>query len=100
MTSIQIPKVGDFYYHYKHDFNKNIQNYAYKIIGIALHSEREELLVAYLPLYFPNHIFDYKADFYVRPLNMFMENVDNQKYSGPRFRLITDHNIIEELKKL
>jgi hypothetical protein len=96
------PKIGQYFYHYKHNHTKDINNYAYIIVGIALHSETEELLVAYKPLYKPNHLFDYGANFVVRPLEMFVEDVDNQEYNykGPRFRLITDEKIIAELMKI
>ena len=95
----KIPKAGDFYYHFKHNSNKDLFNYAYIIIGIAIHSETEELLVAYKPLYSPNHVFDNKCDFCVRPLNMFIENVEKPNYIGPRFRLITDAQTIDQLRK-
>ena len=46
----RIPKKG-FYYHYKHDPKGNFDNYAYEILGIAVHSETEEKTVVYRPLY-------------------------------------------------
>ena len=98
--SKKYPIVGSFYYHYKHDDQKSLNNYSYKIIGIAVHSETEEILVAYQPLYRPNHVFDYEANFNVRPLDMFLENVIYGDYSGARFRLITDEKTIAELNKL
>jgi hypothetical protein len=95
---VNFPKIGDFYYHYKHNSELSINNYAYVIIGIALHSETEGLLVTYRPLYKPNHIFEYGADFNIRPLDMFLENIDKENYSGPRFNQIIDEEIIKELQ--
>jgi hypothetical protein len=94
--SIQTPKAGEYYYHYKHNPEKDIVNYAYLIIGIALHSETKEKLVAYKPLYSKNYVEKHNADFNVRPLDMFVEDVtkDNQTFS--RFRKMTE----EEVTKL
>ena len=50
----------------------------YEVIGVARHSETEELLVVYRCLY---------GDFglWVRPLEMFMENVEVDARQVPRF---------------
>ncbi len=45
-----------FYYHYKHDSNKDFNNYGYEVIGVALHSEERNYTVLYRPLY-PNTFF-------------------------------------------
>ena len=44
-----------------------------KIIGIATHSETGELMMVYQPLY-------EKKGMYVRPLEMFLSEVDHEKY--------------------
>ena len=50
----------------------------YEVIGIARHSETEEELVVYRPLYGDKGL-------WVRPLSMFRESVDVAGESVPRF---------------
>jgi hypothetical protein len=60
---------------YKH-FKGNL----YKVIGVAKHSETQEDLVVYEPLY-ENSL----SKLCVRPLKMFVEEVKTDSYRGPRF---------------
>jgi hypothetical protein len=69
--SIQIGK----YRHYKGN--------DYEVIGVARHSEDESELVVYRPMYGERGL-------WVRPLSMFVEFVEVDGESIPRFARITD----------
>ena len=61
-------KVGDIVKHFKRELLCNPGNlYLYKIVGFAKHTETKEPLVIYQALY-------------ARPYDMFMSEVDHQKY--------------------
>lgn len=55
----------------------------YKVLGVVRHSETLEELVLYQPLYG-------EGGLWVRPLGMFLENVEKDGYKGPRFKYISD----------
>lgn len=57
----------------------------YEVIGTAFHSETQEVLVVYKMLYEGSHP---KGTLWVRPLGMFIESVELDGKSIPRFRLI------------
>ena len=61
------------YHHYK-DSSKE-----YEVLGVAFHTETEEDMAVYRPLY------ETDKELFVRPLLMFMGNVDTPEYQGPRF---------------
>lgn len=65
--------IGDLYEHYK--------GQRYKIMGVARHSETLEELVIYQALYGD-------SDIWVRPIGMFLENVNIDGLSRPRFKLL------------
>ena len=90
------PKNGDYFYHYKHNSNLDLTNFTYQIIGVALHTETEEILVIYKPLYKLNHIFE--ASFFARPLSVFLEKVELKGQKVPRFSKIVNQIIIQKLK--
>lgn len=86
-----------FYHHYKHDPNGPINNYAYEVLGVGSHTEKEEHVVVYRSLYHSPYGNDMFA---IRPYDMFIENVQVKGETTPRFRLITDTIIIKELMEV
>ena len=50
----------------------------YQVIGTALHSETREPMVVYRALYG-------EGGLWVRPASMWIEHVERDGYSGPRF---------------
>ena len=87
-----------FYYHFKHDQEKGINDHAYEVIGLGLHTEDGSVTVLYRPLY-PSTFLG-SADFLVRPYAMFVENITKNGQSVPRFQKIENPEIIEKLKKI
>ena len=64
-----IPKINEIYRHFKGNY--------YKIIAVGHHSETKEQLVVYYGLTGKNSTL---ADPCIRPLDMFMSEVDHEKY--------------------
>ena len=56
----------------------------YEVIGVAMHSETLEALVVYRPLY------KKQVQLWVRPYDMFMESVEVNGKTVPRFEKIDD----------
>ena len=83
---------GDIVQHFKRetlDEEALAQNkYLYKIIGVATHSETGEPMMVYQPLY-------EEKGMYVRPLEMFLSEVDHEKYPDIkqkyRFEKVSDN---------
>jgi len=94
--------VNGFYYHYKHDPSGPINNYAYEVVGVGHHTEEDGVFfVLYRPLYeSPVYVAGKMYD--VRPLEMWMGEVEKDGATFPRFSKITDMAVImrlEEIKK-
>ena len=70
-------KPGDIVQHFKREMLSEEERagnmYLYEIIGVALHSETREEMMVYKPLYGDGGM-------YVRPLEMFLSEVDHEKY--------------------
>lgn len=71
-------RVGDIVQHFKHTDIDEV-NYRYRIDGFAEHTESGEQLVIYTALYG-----DKKT--YARPIEMFLSEVDHEKYPNVRQR--------------
>ena len=73
----RIFKPGDIVRHFKRETlgeeDLRANKYLYEIVGVAIHSETREEMMVYRALYDDGGI-------YVRPLQMFMEEVDHVKY--------------------
>ena len=98
-----VPERG-FYYHYKHDPNGPVNNYAYEVMGVGCHTEddcrpEDANMVVYRPLYETASVYKAGKFFDVRPLDMFMENIDKRRPDAPRFRKITDPTVITQLEE-
>ena len=67
---------GDIIQHFKREtVDQNGMQYLYEYIGEATHSETREKMIVYRALYGEKKLF-------VRPYEMFMEEVDHAKYPG------------------
>ena len=55
----------------------------YRVIGMARHSETMEEMVVYQALYGEHGL-------WVRPASMWLEQVEREDYSGPRFVRVGD----------
>ena len=92
-----IPAKG-FYYHYKHNPKGSARNYAYYILGAGSHTEEEgAFMVVYQPLYTAASVWKAGKLFDLRPLDMFMENVEKDGKTFPRFQRIRNPFIIAYL---
>jgi len=95
-----MPELG-FYYHYKHDPSKSINNYAYEVTGVGCHTEQENtFVVMYRPLYREALVYQIGGLFDIRPLEMFMQEVKKEGKTIPRFQKITDPKTISELERI
>ena len=95
-----VPEKG-FYYHYKHDLHGDVNNYAYEVLGVGHHTEddcrpEDVNMVVYRPLY---DAFVYKNGkmFDLRPLEMWMGDIEKEGKTFPRFSRITDSDVISKL---
>jgi hypothetical protein len=77
----QYPLTG-VYEQYKSKADKRY----YQVLGFAKHTETDEILAVYIPLYvIPEHT---GLRLQVRPLDMFMEEVEHNGEVVPRFRYV------------
>ncbi len=90
-----------YYYHYKHDPEGPINNYAYEVMGVGHHTEDDareidKYVVVYRPLY-EAFVYTNGKMFDIRPLTMFMETIEKGGVTKNRFSKITDESVLNEL---
>ena len=74
-------KIGDIVQHFKRELllDTDSQVYLYRILDVAEHTETKEKLVIYQALY-DNDKMGIRFGVYARPYDMFMSEVDHEKY--------------------
>lgn len=77
-----MPKTGERYRHYK---SKGGDDHTYEIVGIAKHSETDDILVIYKPLYDARYTRLGGSDFAARPVKMRDEMVEREGKWVKRF---------------
>jgi hypothetical protein len=65
---------------YRHNKSGNL----YQVIGVAIDTETQQTLVVYSPLY--EH--DFRFELFARPYQMFVEQVELEGRSVPRFEYV------------
>lgn len=89
---------GYFYKHYKHDPSIDKYNYVYQVVNIGFHTETEEEVVIYRPLY-EAHVYKHGKMYYVRPREMFEKSIEKEGKVIERFTLVTDADEIVDFTK-
>lgn len=97
------PEPG-YYYHYKHDPAGAINNYAYYIYGVGVHTEddcrpEDQFMQVYRPLY-ESYVYRNGKMFDLRPLGMFYEPAIIDGKEIERFTRITDPTVLAALEKI
>ncbi len=82
-NTITLPIIGAIYAHYK---STELDPKNCEIINLAKHTETDEIIVIYRPLYDCEWLENYELC--VRPVEMFMENVEHNGVIVPRFRIL------------
>jgi hypothetical protein len=96
------PRPGQIYYHFKRQPEKGLEHGAYLVLGIAKNTEnRSEHFVITKPLYFcePRQSDESGVSYLVRPIDSFLGSVDRAEYQGKRFELVTDEDILTQLRQ-
>lgn len=99
----KVPEPG-YYYHYKHDPQKGVADYAYYIYGVGSHTEEyakepEKFFQVYRPLY-ESFAYTHGKMFDLRPVHMFFEAAEWQGKEVERFTRIIDPSVIAELREI
>ena len=100
----QVPEPG-YYYHYKHDPNGPLNNYAYYIYGVGHHTEDDcrpddAFMQVYRPLYEAAYAYRNGGMLDLRPLYMFYKAASVNGIEVPRFTRITDPKVVVRLQAI
>jgi hypothetical protein len=91
------------YYHYKHDPNGPVNNYAYEVLGVGFNTEEDGVAyVIYRPLYPTAGVYQASRElgvscYDVRPISMWFDIVEKDGVKTQRFTKITDSETIAKL---
>jgi len=78
-------RAGDIVQHFKRELLEEPgERYLYEIVGEARHSETDEPYIVYRALYGSREL-------WIRPLSMFMGEVDRDKYPGVKQKYRFEH---------
>jgi len=97
----KVPEAG-YYYHFKHDPDGKLNNYAYYIYGVGHHTEdgcrtQDAFMQVYRPLYEESYAYRNGGLFDLRPLHMFFAPAEWKGKAVPRFTKILDPGVIAQL---
>jgi hypothetical protein len=100
----ELPEPG-YYYHFKHDPDGPLNNYAYYIYGVGHHTEddcrtEDAFMQVYRPLYEEAYAYRNGGLFDLRPLHMFFEPAQWKGKEVPRFTRIVDPDVIAQLEAI
>ena len=100
----RLPEPG-YYYHFKHNPDGPLNNYAYYIYGVGHHTEddcrtEDAFMQVYRPLYEGAYAYRNGGLFDLRPLHMFFEPAEWKGKEVPRFTRIVDPDVIAQLEAI
>ena len=84
-SKMLVPRVGEIYRHYKSTW---WDHHTYEIVWIAKHSETEEELVIYKPLFDGEQTWLGDSQYAARPVRMWFDTIERKWKTTPRFSLI------------
>src|SRR5271165_4943046 len=100
----KLPEPG-YYYHFKHDPDGPLNNYAYYIYGVGHHTEadcrpEDAFMQVYRPLYEEAYAYRNGGLFDLRPLQMFFHPAEWKGKEVPRFTRIVAPDVIAKLEAI
>ncbi len=98
------PRSG-FYYHYKHDPEGAVNNYAYEVVGLGHYTEEDlpeddRVQMEYRPLYPEAFVYRHGKLNDHRPLRMWLGSIEKEGKIIARFARINDPDVIQKLEAI